>query len=80
MNTSKWDKFSREDLQEVLDLKLQALSSVNMVLDTIKRDPNRPEMDARVLALRAAPEQSARELEADIATLRKIFAEKFFGK
>ena len=79
MNTSKWNKFGREDLQEVLDLKVQALRQVQMVLDTIKLDPNRPELDARVLMLRAEPEKSARELEADIAAIQQILAGKPLG-
>jgi hypothetical protein len=79
MNISKWEGFGREGLLELLDLKVQALDNVKLVLDTIKLDPKRPELDARVMALRAGPEQSARELEVDIEAIRKILAEKFRG-
>ena len=79
MITSKWEGFSREHLLELLDLKVEALGVVNMTLDTIKLDPTRPEFHARVQALRAGPENSARDLESDIAAIRKILAEKFHG-
>jgi hypothetical protein len=79
MNTSKWEGFSREHLLELLDLKVEALGVVQMTLETIKPDPRRPEMDARIQLLRAGPENSAREIEADIAAIKKILAEKFLG-
>jgi len=79
MNTSKWEGFSREHLLELLDLKVEALGVVQMTLETIKPDPRRPEMAARVQLLRAGPEKSAREIEADIAAIKKILAEKFLG-